>query len=711
MSTFPSALLRSHVTSNEPSDAEDVLFELLHSLADLPSPSSIDNLVDWASAVLFQEAAGNTGTDTETDHNATANGEMNIEHEWKCGLDLLRKLVNPGTADPLASIAIPPHVLLRCTVERSMGYHHHQQQQQQLDQRKRLSMFKVMCVLLVSIALRYCALSVVNMNTPRWGRIQSMCMEAIALYQTLLVPVPPIMEQPNEYAKFNLEVMNDLRAMSKLYCDYLSPSLCNLLSAMEQSQASQSQHCAKGGPSKHKSKAIAAGMVKIASTLSFSITETTLGQSNDTEAVGKCLALDLTRAMLNIPSFGQDYIWIHPLRQEYECSRCYHGTTFDIDYNEEESLVESHAEARIMREVSPLLCNEMDEIGLAFDALCGMGIKWNQDAIAVMAYAVISIGRDETVDAPIILPTVYSANMMFTLFFPHMATLFSLSQKELEVEQDDDGSIPNDEQSALAADLRKQQRYFGMGMEILESLLDRMEPESFVQDAIRDGEYGRDSLGKGLLSPVGTIQLLLNQLVNISSSSRRLPPSDSDEIAPQRVILIIRGLLSIYSTKVQLSSIRLLLKCCPFPFLLPILLDLTRNTVSSDNFCDANAVFELLAPYLDEMKSCLSQHHGPNAVDDIGKLVENIEAYASVVSLFRLLFLGQHRDCKEVVDKVMNDMEELSSALRSVLEMGDNAGDKSDGEVPSFRLFLLEGALTDLFAARDRVQESMVWQE
>jgi hypothetical protein len=83
MTANPSLLLRSH---NQIEDAEDILYDLLHSLSHLSSPTKPagENLLHWTAGILFQGLP-----DFDIDEKRT---EQDV-FEWKCGLVLLRKLI------------------------------------------------------------------------------------------------------------------------------------------------------------------------------------------------------------------------------------------------------------------------------------------------------------------------------------------------------------------------------------------------------------------------------------------------------------------------------------------------------------------------------------------------------------------------------------------------------------------------------------------
>jgi hypothetical protein len=665
MTANPSLLLRSH---NQIEDAEDILYDLLHSLSHLSSPTKPagENLLHWTAGILFQGLP-----DFDIDEKRT---EQDV-FEWKCGLVLLRKLIKffleqDGTGGSVTDSSsdvscVPPHGLLRCVVDRCLGFRD--------EQEDGLTLFNILCILLVSEAIHKCYVNALHER--RWRRTQSMCMEALALYQTLFLR--------NIGRDTDPQKLDDFKILSSLYCDFLSPALCDLLEVMEEAIDFEK------GPNEHKNKAIAAGMVNVASTLSFTIVEAFMRGSDNEIALGNSLVLDLTKEMLKIPLLRQDYIWMHPLRFEYESSRC--NFFHESDESEVETLIESHAGQRVLHELSPLLCNSCGDLGLDFNALLGMNVQWDERALAVMIHAAIS---EDTIEYSSLMPRVYSKPAVFKMVMPHVAVLLNLSQREATDSEQDIG-----ESNSTTVQAIQRQRYFDMAITVLKHIF--MLKGNEILCTCRGDSH---SLAKGVLGPVGAIQLLLNHLVNISSSTlqNQLPREvgkgmrNDVTCSQQELILIIRSLISCYSVAIQISSIGLLVKLCPFPFLIPVLLDLLRNPVSSDEFSDILGVFVLLQPIIDEM---ISQ----KSVDDVYKLVENAETYTCVVSLFRLLYLGHRQEnTKDGMNNMMINLELFRSVLRDLVEKAENNAD-SDDHAPISRIFLLEMALDDLVTVRDRL--------
>ena len=650
MSTKPSSLLGSYKIHEGEKNDEDVFFELIHSLSVLPSPeTATENLLCWSSGILFHEESSSIDF-------VDMNNTKPDEYEWKCGLILLTKIldISSDKNDEATSTStcntndedISPHDILRCIVDRCFGYDD--------DQEEGASLFKIVCIMLVSVAIRNLSSPIKTLKQRRWRRTQSMCMESIALYQSLFL------RKITDVSK-----VSELEMLSTLFCDYLSPELHTLLDEMR--EAANSTNISRG-PLQYKNKAIAAGIVNLVSNLSLLIVEADALESD--HAIATSTLIHLSKVLLSVP-FSEEFIWMHPLRIEYECSRC--RSLGRLDYDDEEEYVdESAAEEKMMRELSPLLCKSTNDLGLDFDALCGMNVQWDERALAVMIHVAIS---NKNMDkCSVLFPSVYSEDMIFTIAFPHIATLLNLSQiSATESEKEECTSY-----ISSAQQMKKRQHYFEMAMNLLEFIFANRGNEILSIEFIRRYHGDRLNVTKGALSPVGALQLLLNHLVNISSTNKGI--SDPTEYNPERVIGVVRKILSIYPVAVQISSIALLVKLCPMPFVLPLLLDLLRKPISSDEFSDIPGCLSILNPFIEEMVTLLS------TTNYTQKLVENGEIYSCVVSLVRLLNLKvgkHHSQCKDDLNRVIDHMKKFRTFLH---EMDEKI----------FRLFILELALDDL---------------
>uniref|UniRef100_A0A7S3VEZ7 Uncharacterized protein n=1 Tax=Chaetoceros debilis TaxID=122233 RepID=A0A7S3VEZ7_9STRA len=569
--------------------------------------------------------------------------------------------------------------------------------------------------------------------------------------------------------------------------EYFSPTVLSLLSnLMDRARANASGSESKHGdvgvapsniPNHSKNTLIAAGMVQIVTELSSLLMEMNMNMKKDESNFKDRSASYMINSLLdivmmqipNLPSsFTSEFILMHPLRlyQNQSVTPFQYQKENDDENNyfidEDDEIEEEEDEYDAMREAEeliindsvqfPLLCHEKEDFGLDFDSLCGMNVCWNSNGITFLAAHSIMAGvREDAEDglkdghgntwskdmgktspSVLMVSPVHSPDMIYAIYFPHATGLIRMSQRR-----------------EISTSIAKASsfRYFEMGMDILYYLHGMLGPCSLngnismrgtnIDNASRETVMASLSSSgyfiSGPLSPVGVIQLLLNTLINISSSSEaavsasplgqrdrgsQLPvttPSKKHLImTPQGIISTIRNILSVYKNHTQLSAISKLIQTSPFPFLIPILLDFARNIVASNISSTQEKVevmimvMHILAPLVSNMISCFDK----TGLDDNGgfhdfvcdeeNLMEHIETFCSVVSLVRLVFLALWGETKrnnstfaikiqvlDMTSKIRTFQEDLQSLLN---RMGQ-------GDTPHamFRVYLLENALIDLF--------------
>lgn len=244
-------------------------------------------------------------------------------------------------------------------------------------------------------------------------------------------------------------------------------------------------------------------------------------------------------------------------------------------------------------------------------------------------------------------------------------------------------------------------------MALLSYLLERVDHHliSTIQTHLYRHKVDTDS---GPLSPVGMIQLLLNYAVNISSlppskviGSFQCPGRQSLPQNPSEVIGLIRRVLEMFETSSQIKYIGILVKQCPFPFLVPLLLDSLRPALlSADNKEAAlSEALCILQSFLGDMLSCLVHDADDSSlsnpvIGNVDKVMENVEVYNSVISLLRL-----YQENISCITDVLESMRTFYKALLSLLSRWENYENckKCNGEVicepppdDFFRLNLLD---------------------
>jgi hypothetical protein len=625
-------------------DVEDLLYTVLETLSTMPCPPEIEmkNYLNWSITIISQDIR--------------AHGENGVR-EWVCGVQLLKALVEVSEDEEgILSSMIPTHIFLQGAVERCLGYFPQDDGDDDGDNdHATVTLFHVVCILILSIAMKHCAAP----KPQRWRRVQSICMESIALFQKMFLGF----NRDTVLDELHLPLELQLQLISKLYCEHLSPVLRDIFRTMEIAKG------APRAPDEYKSRAIAAGMVNVASTIYFHIDQGNVEyQSHNTIVV---VVHDLIIDILTVPILDQNFIWV---RKEHELS------SNDYDNEDEHySEAEIELEQQIFRDLTPLLCRDVHDLGFDFDMLCGMNVEWKEEALGIMLHIVLS---DPDLMSIVILEDA-RVSQVFRLVFPYVPVLLALSQVG---HVDSSNDAITDSQTIL--DIGRRKLCMHKAVDIINYLFKRIDNDSILEESVAFE-----------VSPVGAIQLLLNHVVNISSTIK----SVDESLTPQELITVVKRISSLYPIQIQLSNINVLVHHCPFPFLVPMLIDLARPLVSHQSFSEINDTMAIISPFLEDMKSCFlfPRSDNENAIN-VDKLVENTEIYTSAVSLLRLLYLKREKDpesSKQMSDVMqnMNDMRLSFEELGETISDGNNTG--GPGGKMSFRLDLLVGAFADLMSA------------
>jgi hypothetical protein len=635
-------------------DVEELLYTVLETLSTMPCPPEVEmkNYLNWSTTIISQDIRAHG-----------ENGEQGLVREWVCGVQLLTALVEVSEDEEgILSPMIPTHIFLQGVVERCLGYFPQNDDDDDDDDddndHATVTLFQVVCILILSIAMKHCAAP----KPQRWRRVQSICMESIALFQKMFMGF----NRDTVLDELHLPLELQLQLISKLYCEHLSPVLRDIFRAME---------IAKGAPRapvEYKSRAIAAGMVNVASTIYFHIDQGNVEYQSHNNIV--VVVHDLIIDILTVPILDQNFIWDHPLRKVHELRKEYELSSNDYDNEDEHySEAEMELEQQIFRDLTPLLCRDVHDLGFDFDMLCGMNVEWKEEALGIMLHIVLS---HPDLMSIVILEDA-RVSQVFRLVFPYVPVLLALSQV---------GHVDSSDDAIL--DIGRRKLCMHKAVDIINYLFKRIDNDSILEESVAFE-----------VSPVGAIQLLLNHAVNISSTIK----SVDESLTPQELITVVKRISSLYPIQIQLSNINVLVHHCPFPFLVPMLIDLARPLVSHQSFSEINDTMAIISPFLEDMKSCFlfPRSDNENAIN-VDKLVENTEIYTSAVSLLRLLYLKREKDpesSKQMSDVMqnMNDMRLSFEELGESISDGNNTG--GPGGKMSFRLDLLVGAFADLMSA------------
>lgn len=627
MSTLPSQLYKS-LQERDELDWDAVLYSLLEILQEISLTLHSDlELFSWTSSILLEQL--------DADLDLISKIKEDDLREWKYGIKLLCQLLGISIGDN-DELPISPHEILRITIECCIGCNYeidceHDKDGVNSDQNE---LFKCLCVMILSTSVKQCALS----KPKRWRRAQSICFESLALFQKLFIA--PINE--SDIGQESIFTFNRLYI---LWMDHLSTSIKYMIDVMEK---------ANKGPDESKTKAMCAAMVGVDLSMIFHIAASLSMAENVTNDDHRYLFMaSLIKEINNIPILSQEYIWMHAERMHNEKQRELPMQIYDEYGEEETSLAVS-----MLQDLSPLLCHPIEDFGIDFEMLCNLQLQWQSEALGIVLF----IAKRQSVSIPLF--ESMESKELFCVIFPYVPILLEYSESLLNVTNPSQSSSSN--------------YFMNMGLQMLQEAM---------------GLEGVDGLlveeTKGVLNPINTIQLLLNLVMNASSVPKSFSFQDynANVWTKQKLITMIRQLLSIYATPCQIMILKSLASNCPYEFLIPLIIDLARPIVYSADATETNSLLGLIHSYIDDITSLLASENG-----EITVLFENVEIFISVVSLLRLIHVHfiEKYEVRDQIEHQIERMRNPSNVLNQIVE-------KSDGP-DTFRLFLMQNAFTDLFA-------------
>ena len=595
--------------------------------------------------------------------------------DWDCCIRLLRLIL--GLPDSIGDKAskrseVPPHIVMRTATDHSLDYFDcdgdcdGEEIVAETGEGVSIDTKSILLVLLSSAAVRLTASDIrqtLASSTDsqikiRWRRASSVAMECIGLYQRLVLGR---LERAQSNGTTSKGERSSLVDAVTLLGTYVAGSINDLLAIFRE------QHTSAALVEK-----IEAGLIS-----ATSMTARFVAHQNPIQSQQLCL--DLVRCCVApLGSIQLDVILLKPLRQwEYD-----HVTSIDnVDDPSEDEDSDGSTNARSSNEIfAEMVCGNVS----SSDNPGGMRTQWDNAGIALLAYHILV---DRTM-----LPSAYSPEFYFAMFYPHSGALLHLAQSD-------------DEQ--LGSELRF--AIISKGIELLSLTLDLSNNCAPTNDAIIP--YARLSSDDvtSPLGPVGTVQLLLNTAVALSdTASGGLNNSNSNShVSKSKILELIRKLLHCYPSLLHVQSVAILLQRCPFDYLEPVLLDLLRPALltaadTASMYIDdgvEDATFDILeSKILREMKSHIGVgDDGDIRLIDIDGLVSRVEQYTCASLLLRLLLIRREgmatskrheRVGRSRLDSAVSTLIDFYGGLCKILKDSSNAN--------LFRLDLLDDALGEL---------------
>lgn len=552
-------------------------------------------------------------------------------YEWLCTFELLQMILFPGSnhEKPL----IQGHLLLRLVQEVVPLAN-------ECTTGGDLPTLQYLCLLLSCEAIHI----EIRSTSKRWRRFQSMCCETIALFQRSLAPLVVLLNNSQDcHASF----MRCMNFTSIVFYKHFVPAIRNAVSEMSQSEVSN----------KYMERAIVTGFVRIALLLGKALNEvSTFVNDEHSKKQVHSMILRLSASIQDMLGLELDVLLMYP-HLVYKESTLYKSAL------QNDCCLRSLLDIQpFIEEFLPLICIGSDDgESYDFDTFCGMDTTWELVSLTTLVLSIFQ--EDSSYVSSSLQSEMNQPEIYFELFFPLV---------EIFLEHEVEG-----EESPYQSLLRSY--YYETGFGWLRKLLEK-EPKlgkstSLIAINVMDSN----------LNPIDVMQVLFNSIISLSSIQNQ-SRTGVDQEAIQDIFILLRKLLSVYDICHQISIVKVLLHRCPFPSLIPTIIDMLRPTVPliDDNELTCSDLVSTIYEFLEEMTSCTT-------VDDFTKLLENAEIYSSAVSLLSLASKLRKTTVFEALGdlypKLVNLQKNLTAHLTSWVKDDENATNQR------FRLWLLESSL------------------
>lgn len=626
-SSLPSQQLIAYNASQNASEeeVEEILLSLLRSSSQLDVKAANNHnstsLITWMVNYFYS-----VDISPHEDENLS---------EWKCTLELLKKMLKPD--DSYQNSVIPGHVLFRIVLADLSS---------SLDNEV-LSPFDILCMVLLCEGLKASH----SCQVKRWKRLRSMSCESIAIYQRLL----------SRYFSFatckDHTVISDgihssesiINFTSIVFVDHFVPVISIILANMSESEAHNS----------HIELGIASGLVNLALTSGRIIQErSTLAASNHETILATALNMRLFECIKGVSDILFDCLILHPF---FEHSSSYSDESMPCVTG---YLQQLELKNNILMEISLLIrkCStdrESDDL----DELYGVQTYWDPVAVASLIYIVYKEGRLFS-SYPYLASMKSCAIRDFEFLFPHLAIL--LGQHDRYFDQD-----------------TLQSCYYHSGLDWLSALL-------VTKPTIKLPPMPKESL----LNPLKVFQLIFNHI-----AARLIKHLEISYTTIENTLILQRKLLSVYDTRDAISTLKELIRHCPFPFVLPKLIDMLRPFVIQIGNGDQDLLSYIVSAvheFLEEMSELSSKNC-------FGRLLDKVEIYSSTISMLHLC-LTFNLNVVKVLDNLHLKLLILSKELTMNI---DDWIEEDTSNHQRFRLYLLEDSLRRLFEFKLMASTSM----
>ena len=215
------------------------------------------------------------------------------------------------------------------------------------------------------------------------------------------------------------------------------------------------------------------------------------------------------------------------------------------------------------------------------------------------------------------------------------------------------------------------------------------------------------SYSKKVDAPFETFQLLSNQILSQAAASNREDSASKSKeeetlsrARSERMVGLMKGLLTRYQPINQVKIVRKLVHDCPHPGLQAKFIDLLRPVIFSEEASDA------LWTYIRSFVKDLLEHHDEEqrTLLEIDDLVEKVEIYVGAITMIQLYVMVKGKVPKKISSP--KPLRRFYKTLHQMLQDWLDNANQSLGPDNYYRLYLLEGALQQVMENLDSNKSS-----
>lgn len=394
------------------------------------------------------------------------------------------------------------------------------------------------------------------------------------------------------------------------------------------------QHVLRQLPSEALRVAILSGLVGTTSTLVMKECDR-LEQVHQVVFLSRGkLLLNTVRAIVREGGEAEEWIWSNPWRSK---------ETFPEEQDEEVALQNYKNNIAWWNQAAH-----------RHETVAGMDTSWNPKGISMLAV----MAFDDR-------PQTFTPNYTWNTWFPHVAILFKTSAEHHFLD-----SIP---------------------LLLLDNLI-KFVPEKSLPTV--------SSAATTIDAPYETFQLLSNRMMVKPPKKSKLCKKQVElesKARSERIVGLMKSLLSRYPSINQIKIVRKLVHDCPHPGLQAKFMDLLRPVVFEEE-C-AEALWSYIGSFIKDLEGHVAKHR--DELFNINDLINKVELYVGAITMIQLWCMVKGKLPKKIKGSPLGKFYKILK--RSIAAWMSDQNTMPPDEY--YRLYLLEGALHQVVQTLDAARQ------